>query len=196
MTAQKNNRLGGQRQKRDFWLFNFMKIMKKVRWVVGALILALLPVTAQAANPDGTLGYLRIDVIAAHNLVVDSNVTSPPTYAPKAATLGAKICNDGDKTLYDVHAYIGNYIDGGTSTPGTYPVRDSDIDADFDTGTPLEWLKNTGKYSLTHESGSFTSDSDASRAWVGTIKPGACKTEYWIVSYPQCVNVSDGAGGY
>ncbi|MCI5195182.1 MAG: hypothetical protein D3919_02915, partial [Candidatus Electrothrix sp. AW5] len=194
MTAQKNNRLGGQRQKEDFWLFNFMKIMKKVRWVIGALILVLLPVAAKAANPDPT-GKLRIEIIAAYNLVVDSNVTAPPTYAPKAATLGAKICNDGDKTLYDVHAYIGNYIDGGTSTPGTYPVVNSN-----DGSRPTDWtsdfMNNTGEYSLTHESGSFASNVDASRAWVGTIQPGECKTEYWIVSYPQCVNVDDGAGGH
>ncbi|MCI5180409.1 MAG: DUF11 domain-containing protein, partial [Candidatus Electrothrix sp. AW3_4] len=48
MTAQKNNRLGGQRQKGVFWLFNFMKIMKKVRWVIAALFLSLLPIAAQA----------------------------------------------------------------------------------------------------------------------------------------------------
>ncbi|CAK8722576.1 hypothetical protein GKODMF_14150 [Candidatus Electrothrix gigas] len=44
MTAQKNNRLGGQRQKRDFWLFSFIMIMRKVRWVVGALTLIQSPV--------------------------------------------------------------------------------------------------------------------------------------------------------
>ncbi|MCW5212430.1 DUF11 domain-containing protein, partial [Desulfobulbus sp. TB] len=52
MTAQNDNRLGGQRQKRDFRLFEYIKIMKKNMknfcWIIGALILALLPVAAQA----------------------------------------------------------------------------------------------------------------------------------------------------
>lgn len=187
MTVLNNNSIDEQIRKKAFRLPGIMN--KKVRTIIWALILALLPVVvAQAANPDGTLGHLRIEIIAAHNLVVDSNVTSPPTYAPKAATLGAKICNDGTETLHDVHAYIGDYIDGVNDTPGTYPVVDSD-----DGFRPADWtsdfMNNTGDYSLTHEAGSFGSASDASRAWVGTIEPGECKTEYWIISYPQCVNV-------
>ncbi|MCI5220044.1 MAG: hypothetical protein D3914_12870, partial [Candidatus Electrothrix sp. LOE2] len=155
------------------------------RMLVAVFLAMLLPIAAQAANPDPT-GKLRIEIISAYNLVVDSNVTSPPTYAPKAATLGARICNDDpDKAINDVHAYIGNYIDGTNDTPGTYPVFDS-------TGDSRSWLANTGLYSLTHESGSFTSNSDASRAWVGTLQPGECKTEYWIISYPQCVNLAGG----
>ncbi|MGB5687376.1 MAG: hypothetical protein WBM35_16330, partial [Candidatus Electrothrix sp.] len=80
------------------------------RMLVALLMAMLLPIAAaQAVNPDPTVGKLRIEMISAYNLVVDSNVTSPPTYAPKAATLGAKICNDGDKAIHDAHAYIGDY---------------------------------------------------------------------------------------
>jgi hypothetical protein len=159
------------------------------RVIMLALMVVLLPLSiAQAVNPDGDL---RIEIISAYNLVVDSNVTAPPTYAPQAATLGAKICNDGTDTLTDVQAYIGDYNGGTGDTPGTYPIVDSD-----DGSRPADWtsdfMNNTGDYSLTHESGSFASDADASRAWVGTIEPGECKVEYWVVSYPQCVNTAGG----
>ena len=26
--------------------------------------------------------------------------------------------------------------------------------------------------------------------YIGTLAPGQCKIEYWLISYPQCVNVS------
>ncbi|MCI5114358.1 MAG: DUF11 domain-containing protein, partial [Candidatus Electrothrix sp. AX1] len=84
MTAQKNNRLGGQRQKDDFWLFNFMKIMKKVRWVVGALILALLPVAAFAS--DISVTPITWDVVG-----LDSN--RPLTEGPQYFPVGAEVCN-------------------------------------------------------------------------------------------------------
>lgn len=58
---------------------------------------------------------LRIEVIAAYNLVVDSNVESPSTYAPRAAYLGATYHNDGTNALTDVWAYIGDFTNG---TPG------------------------------------------------------------------------------
>ena len=51
-------------------------------------------------------GQLRIEVIAAYNLVVDSNVESPSTYAPRAAYLGATYHNDGTNALTDVVAAI------------------------------------------------------------------------------------------
>ena len=49
-----------------------------------ALVAAALfaPGSARAANPDGDL---RIEPIAAYNFVVDSNVESPSTDAPRAA---------------------------------------------------------------------------------------------------------------
>lgn len=140
----------------------------------------MLSVTAaQATNPDG---QLRIEIISAYNLVVDSNVATPATYAPEAATLGARVCNDGDEVMNEVQVYIGDHAN---NKPGTYPVFDS-------AGDSRTWLADTGEYSLTHESGSFASAEDASRAWVGTLEPGECRVEYWVVSYPQCVNTSGG----
>ena len=59
-----------------------------------------------AGNPDGVL---KIEPITAYNFVVDSNVLTPATYGPKAATLGAKVCNTGPTALANVFAYIGNF---------------------------------------------------------------------------------------
>jgi hypothetical protein len=139
-----------------------------------AALSVLLPLSAAQAA-DG----LKIEIISAYNLVVDSNITTPATYAPGAATVGAKICNTTDAAINDVQVYIGDYAAG---TPGEYPVFDS-------AGDSRAWLAGTGEYSLKQESGSYSSVSDASRAWVGTILPGECKVEYWVISYPQCVNV-------
>src|SRR5262245_56375018 len=66
------------------------------------------------------LGAVRIEPIAAYNLVVDSNVESPSTYAPRAAYLGATFHNDGAVALTNVFAYIGNFTN---FTPGIYPRR-------------------------------------------------------------------------
>ena len=49
----------------------------------------------------GAQAQLRIGVISAYNLVVDPNMESPSTYAPRAAYLGAKFCNDGAITKSD-----------------------------------------------------------------------------------------------
>ena len=65
-------------------------------------------------------GALRVEVLTAYNLVVDSNVESPSTYAPRSAYMSAKIYNDGATTLTNVFAYIG---DEAAGTPGIYPER-------------------------------------------------------------------------
>ncbi len=62
--------------------------------------LALAP-AARAGNPDGDL---RVEIITAYNLVVDSNAESPPTYAPKSAYIGARFCNEGADALTNVWA--------------------------------------------------------------------------------------------
>ncbi len=120
------------------------------------------------ANPDGDL---RVEIVTAYNLVVDSNAESPSTYAPKSAYIGAKFCNDGTEPLTNVWAYIGD-LDAGT--PGTYPSR---------THAPLVGPLPGGKFALTHEGGTMGAN-DATR-YIGTIQPGECITVYWLVSYPQ-----------
>ncbi len=145
-------------------------------WLVVALaglFLALTPRSAGAANPAGDL---RIEVLAAYNLVVDSNVESPSTYGPRSAMMGAQICNDGANALTNAFAFIGDYDPNGDtnpvdSTPGVYPSR---------TNPPTGQV---GTFTLTHEGGS-AGTADATRA-IGTIAAGACVTQYWLVSYPQ-----------
>jgi hypothetical protein len=65
------------------------------RWLMTALSIGMFMAwvgVGFAANPANGL---RIEVIAAYNLVVDSNVESPSTYAPHSAYLGAKFYNEG-----------------------------------------------------------------------------------------------------
>lgn len=134
-----------------------------ILWVVGGLPHVLL-----GANP---LNGLRIEIIAAPNFIVDSNVESPSTYAPRSAYLGATFYNNGTNDLTDTFAYIGNYA---SNSPGVYPCR---------THTNL-----TGTFSLTHQGGA-TGIQDATR-YLGTIKPGESVTVFWLVTYP----VVDAAG--
>ena len=95
--------------------------------------------TAQAA------GQLTLELNAAYNLVVDSNVCSPPTYAPEVGTHSVKICNYGDAPLTDVVAYVGDFAN---LTPGSYPVRDSITGGDLCAQSPH--LCDTGGYALEH----------------------------------------------
>ncbi len=137
---------------------------------------------------------LSVEIVNGYNLVVDSNVTAPPTYAPKSAYIGARICNTGDTAIDDVVAYVGDYIDGSNDTPGYFPVLDSAAQsAAWDTAHPH--IVDTGKYSLTIEADE-TGAADGTR-YIGTLEPGECRMQYWLFSYPQCVNVdADGDGVY
>ncbi|OGV63632.1 MAG: hypothetical protein A2498_06670 [Lentisphaerae bacterium RIFOXYC12_FULL_60_16] len=119
-------------------------------------------------------GDLRIEVVTAYNLVVDSNVESPSTYAPRSAYLGAKIYNDGTNDLTDVYAYIGDYLGGTNDTPGIYPSR---------THPPLVGPLPGSAFALTHEGGSDGA-LDATR-YLGTLPAGQYITVYWLISYPN-----------
>ena len=145
-----------------------------LRRVFAMLSAALAASTAWAANPDGPL---RVEVIAAYNLVVDSNVESPSTYAPRAAYLGAKIWNDGTTTMSNVVAYIGDYIDGANDTPGHYPTNRHPAYP-----TIVGPLTN-GMFVLTHEGGAAGA-ADATRP-LGPIAPGQYTAVYWLISYPH-----------
>lgn len=118
-----------------------------------------------AANPSNGL---RVEVIAAPNFVVDSNVETPATYGPRAAYLGAVFYNDGTNDVTGVYAKIGSYNGGTGSIPGVYPSTN--------------WPGLTGSLFFTHEGGS-TGLSDATR-YLGTIKAGQSAAVYWLVSYP------------
>ncbi|MBU1693320.1 MAG: hypothetical protein KKC51_05085, partial [Verrucomicrobia bacterium] len=145
-----------------------LKFMEK-GLLLGSLI--CLATSAFAVNPTNGL---RIEVMSAYNLVVDSNVETPATYAPRAAFFGAHFCNDGTNALTNVWVYIGNYTNGA-STPGVYPSR---------MHPPLVGpIGPSNEFALTHQGGSLGSN-DAPRR-IGTIAPGQCKMVYWLVSYPN-----------
>ena len=131
-------------------------------------MMLLAPLSVRAANPDGDL---RVEIITAYNLVVDSNAGTPSSYAPESAYIGAKFYNDGTNALTNVWAYIGDLAAG---TPGTYPSR---------TQAPLVGPLPGGAFALEHEGGAMGA-ADATR-YVGTIQPGESVTMYWLVDYPQ-----------
>lgn len=160
---------------------------KRVLMLLLVLLISLLPTLGAApmafANPANVT--ISITPIAAPNFIVDSNVLSPSTYAPRAATLGATFCNTGTETATDVVGYIGDYTNSTTFTPGTYPQRPGaggETQAQFNALHPH--LTGTGPYSLTHEAGSGSKSDDATR-FIGTLAPGACSTQYWLISYPN-----------
>ncbi len=126
---------------------------------------------AQAANPSGSL---RVELLSAYNLVVDSNAESPSSQAPHAAYLGVRIHNDGAETLTDVFAYIGDFGDGVNSTPGVYPSR---------AHPPLVGPLPGEEFALTHEGGE-AGTADAVR-FLGNLEPGQFVTVYWLISYPS-----------
>ncbi len=112
-------------------------------------------------NPNGDL---RIELFDYYNLVVDHNVTTPAGASPRAVYIGVKICNDGNNTMNDVFAFIGDYDE---NTPGIYPTITH-------SSGPF-----TGTFSFTHEGGT----QDATR-YIGDLAGGECITQYWLLSYP------------
>jgi hypothetical protein len=77
-----------------------------ILWLLLAGMVLFLAPAAQAGNPSAGL---RIEISAAPNFVVDSNVQTPATYGPRAAYIGATVYNDGTNALSDVFINIGNY---------------------------------------------------------------------------------------
>jgi uncharacterized repeat protein (TIGR01451 family) len=159
--------------------------MKTVRTVARIALAAVLlaALHGQSYTPAATAapldGDLRAVPITAYNFVVDSNVESPSTYAPRSASIGARFCNDGANDMTDLFASIGNYDPNGDtnpadSTPGLYPSR-----AHPGLTGPLAG----GRFALTHEGGS-AGLADATR-YIPRIPAGECVTQYWLVSYPR-----------
>ncbi|GAP64125.1 hypothetical protein ARMA_2548 [Ardenticatena maritima] len=133
-------------------------------------------------TPLHSAGTLSVEIIAAPNLVVDSNVLTPATYAPKVATVIGKFCNTGTTPITSATAYIGDYTGSGSllGTPGVYPSK---------TNPTVGGLTYSGTYVFIHLGGS----ADAARS-LGTLNPGQCKYQYWSFEYPHlAVNDADGS---
>lgn len=155
--------------------------------------------------PSTFQNNLEITPLSAYNLIVDSNVLSPSSYGPNSATLGARYCNKSGSSMSNVWAYIGDYDlnrdnNGADSTAGTYPRHYQDATADSDPNTDpsfntsfphlngtilsVDYGDPTRFFALEHEAGSVSDQADASR-YIGTLTAGACRTVYWLVSYPR-----------
>lgn len=126
---------------------------------------------------------LTVEIIAAPNLVVDSNVLSPSSYQPIVATVIGKFCNSSGSQLDGVVASIGEYDQGtpANSTPGDYP--------DSETNPAPGSTTYRGVYQFTHLGGT----ADATR-FIGSLLPGECRYQYWSFSYPKtAIDDADGS---
>ena len=150
--------------------------MKQYRWfkfVVIVVVLAMIGGASFQQRQSAKAAYtLSVDVIAAPNLIVDSNVLSPSTAQPIVATVIGKFCNtDSTDTLTNVVGRIGD----GT-TAGTYPLTAND--PTFSGGGVSTQF--AGQYSFTH----LGSAADATR-YIGNLDPGECSYQYWSFMYPK-----------
>ena len=130
-------------------------------------LLLLLSSFSQNISAQLVDGDLSMSIIAAPNLIVDSNVESPSTYAPEAVHFGVEICNTGGNDMTEVYINIGDYA-SFPAAPGNYRSR-----------TVTESTYG-GTFSLTHSG----SASDATR-YVKTLSAGECVVQYWLVEYPR-----------
>jgi hypothetical protein len=79
---------------------------------LATLLLCAMMLLFRAFIARAASGSLTVEIGAAYNLVVDSNVRSPSTYGPAVATVMGRFCNTSTTTaLHDVWGYIGDYID-------------------------------------------------------------------------------------
>lgn len=140
-----------------------------------------------------TTSGLTIYPITAYNLIVDSNVLSPSSYGPSAATIGAKFCNESGSTMDNVWAYTGdfnsdndaNVDESGDYTPGVYPRRTSITEnPSLNGATTTDYGDTSRVFALEQEAGSSNDVAEASR-YIGTLAAGECRTQYWLISYPR-----------
>ncbi len=134
-------------------------------------------------------GVLDVEIVAAYNLVVDSNVLSPSTYAPSVATVLGRVCNTGDASLTGVQIYIGNYdtVTPANSTPGQYPQRTkAAIMADH---PALHAATANGTAYYFEHVGGRIGLNDATR-FIGTLAAGQCANQYWHFAYPRRSNLA------
>lgn len=143
-------------------------------WTAVAVLFFMFVLTGSVAHAATADGALRVEVITAYNLVVDSNAGTPASYAPRSAYIGATFHNDGTVPLTDLIARIGNYSGGAGDTPGVYPTNTHPV---------LVGPLPGGAFALTHEGGS-TGTADATR-YISSIPAGGSVTVYWLVGYPQ-----------
>jgi hypothetical protein len=122
---------------------------------------------ASTSNAATENGALKMEVITAYNLVVDSNVTSASTNGPTAAHLGIRVTNTGATALTNVVVNIGNKT---ANTPGVFPSR---------TIPEADPLPFAGTFALNMPGGA----DDAVRV-IPSISAGETVTAYFFITYP------------
>ena len=141
----------------------FQRLSRIIILSVFPLALFILTTFIANVNEAGAAGDLDVEIIAAPNLVVDSNVLSSSTAQPIVATVIGKFCNtSAANNLTNVSANIGNFTNG---TPGIYPVK---------TDVTIGSTTYNGSYSFQHLGGT----ADATR-FIGELAPGECNYQYW-----------------
>ncbi len=147
----------------------FIRLARVARCVFPAILLGVASTAAAQTTSDGAL---RMEVITAHNFVVDSNVETPASYSPSAAHLGVKIVNTGSVPLTNIVINMGDLLNPLTSsgTPGTFPAR---------TVTVGGSQGYSGTFALQMPGGA----ADAVRA-IPSLAPGASVVQYFFVTYP------------
>ncbi len=153
-------------------LLKFLKISVFHELIYSLSIVLFLSISATSVFGQKVDGDLSMSIIAAPNLIVDSNVESPSSYAPEAVHFGVEICNNGLDDMSEMYINIGDYASFPAS-PGIYRSR------------TVSESTYGGTFSFTHSG----STSDATR-YVKTLPPGECIVQYWLVEYPTL----DGSG--
>jgi len=167
-----------------------LKNYRNPRWGLISLLTLLLllsvvlPQFIPTQAADVTDG-LDVEIIAAYNLIVDSNVMSPSTKQPVVATVIGKFCNTHPTaTMTNVVGYIGDF---GGDGAGDYPDLGDGINSftitDGSVSTTYE-----GVYEFKHLGGA----ADATRQ-IGTLAPGACSYQYWSFTYPKYATENGGS---
>ncbi len=141
------------------------------------LIPALLILTGitlrENAVARAAVSSIEVTVIAAPNLIVDSNALSPSTEQPEVATVIGRFCNPTGAAITNVVGYIGDFdVDGDNNA-----TEDDNTSGNYPTKTNPGIF--TGTYSFTH----LGADPDSSRI-IGTIPAGECRYQYWSFTYP------------
>jgi protocatechuate 3,4-dioxygenase beta subunit len=164
---------------------SYVRFQRLVRALTSLLaVIGVLAGSFAGVQPAQAAANLTVRIIAAPNLIVDSNVLTPATEQPIVATVIGEFCNISGSTMNNVVGYIGN----GT-TPGTYPVNANPV-----MGSGGDQTDYLGNYSFTHLGGV----ADATR-YIGDIPANTCRYQYWSFTYPKTArydadhdNVDDG----
>src|SRR5512141_1491872 len=77
--------------------------------LLSLVVIGGVSILLTAPRGAGATGGLTVQIVASPNLIVDSNVLTPPSWQPEVATVMGRICNTSGATINNVQAYIGNY---------------------------------------------------------------------------------------